>query len=93
MPVTTLDELLGTNGSKIGTGRLKLPDSVVTHDSIDQMEFRNYADDSPRFRRIAIEEAPQVQSNVPEPDAIDFTTASQDEIKAWQEQSRAAARA
>lgn len=67
-----------------------MPRATVEHDSVDKMKFNNYADDSPRFRRIAIEEAPQVPPNVPDPDPIDFTTAQPDEIKAWQEEARLA---
>lgn len=90
MPITSLSELLGRAGSKIGTAKLKLSTSVVSHDSIDKMEFDNYVDDSPRFRKLAVEDAPVVEPNVPEPDAIDFTTATPEEIKVWQQASRAA---
>lgn len=90
MPIISLDELLGRNGRKIGTPELALPDSVVTHDSIDNMEFKNYTDDSPRFHRMAIEDAPTVEPSVVDPPAPDFTQASPDEIKAWQAQHRAA---
>src|SRR5437764_2256479 len=93
MPVVSLADLLGRNGSKIGTSQLKLPDSVVTHDSIDQMEFKNYADDSPRFHRVAIEDAPQVATDVTEPAKIDFTSATPEEIREWQAASRAAKKA
>lgn len=89
-PMVSLDELLGRGGSKIGTPQLKLPDSVVTHDSIDQMEYGNFADDSPRFRRLAVEDAPTVEPSVEDPDPIDFTSATPEEIKAWQEKARAA---
>lgn len=57
---------------------------------MDKMVFDNYADDSTRFRRVCIEQAPLVPPNVPDPDPIDFTTATPDEIKAWQEKARAA---
>ncbi len=89
MPVVTLDDLFGRGGRKIGTPRLELPTSVVTHNSLDAMEFGNFADDSPRFRRIAVENAPVVEPRVAEPDPIDFTTASTADIKAWQIKARA----
>jgi uncharacterized protein with von Willebrand factor type A (vWA) domain len=89
-PFTTLAELLGRNGSKIGTKELKLPDATVEHDSIDQMEFYNFADDSPRFRRMTIEEPPVIEPHVAEPDPIDFTSATPDEIKEWQAAAKAA---
>lgn len=67
-----------------------MPRSTVEHDSVDKMVFDNYAEDSPRFKRIAIDGAPNIPPKIADPDAIDFTTASPDEIKAWQEQARAA---
>jgi uncharacterized protein with von Willebrand factor type A (vWA) domain len=90
VPIISLTDFLGRGGRKIGTSRLKLPDSVVTHDSIDSMEFDNYTDDSPRFRRIAIEDAPVVTPDVPDPDPIDMTTASPDEFVAYQQAMKAA---
>jgi uncharacterized protein with von Willebrand factor type A (vWA) domain len=67
-----------------------LPRNAVEHDSVDEMQFGNYADDSPRFRRIAVDEKPQIAPNVPDPAPIDFTTAQPEEIKAWQEEARKA---
>lgn len=78
-------------GKGAGSQRPKpLPRSTVEHDSVDEMMFGNYADDSPRFRRVAIDERPKIEPNVPDPDPIDFTTAQPDEIKAWQEEARKA---
>jgi uncharacterized protein with von Willebrand factor type A (vWA) domain len=88
--LTKLSELLGRRGRKIGTKRLKLPDSVVTHDSIDKMEFDNFADDSPRFKRVAIENAPQVAVEVEEPDPIDMTSATPEEFIEYQTKVKAA---
>lgn len=90
MPLISLSNLLGRKGSKIGTPQLKLPDSVVSHDSIDKMEFENYADDSDRFRRMTIEEAPQVTADVPDPDPIDMSTATPEEFIEYQQQMKAA---
>lgn len=70
-----------------------LPRQSVTHDSIDKMVFGNHADDSPRFRRVAVEDAPKVPPNVPDPAPIDFTSAAPDEIKTWQAEARAAKQA
>jgi uncharacterized protein with von Willebrand factor type A (vWA) domain len=67
-----------------------LPRSTVEHDSIDKMHFDNHTDDSPRFKRIAVEEAPHIAPDVPEPDAPDFTSASREEIEAYQAATRAA---
>ena len=78
-------------GRKGGQVRPKpLPRQAVEHDSVDKMQFDMYADDSPRFRRIAVDERPHIAPNVPDPDPIDFTQASPDEIKEWQEKARAA---
>lgn len=67
-----------------------LPRQSVEHDSVDEMIYGNYADDSPRFKRMAIEEAPHIAPDVPEPEAPDFTTASPEEIKDYQQAARAA---
>lgn len=72
------------------TPPVQMPRQSVEHDSVDKMVFGNYTDDSPRFRRMAVEDAPHIAPDVPEPDAPDFTTASPDEIKSYQEQARAA---
>jgi uncharacterized protein with von Willebrand factor type A (vWA) domain len=90
MPIISLASFLGRDGRKIGTSKLKLPDSVVTHDSIDKMEFENYADDSPKFRRIAVEDAPVVVPDVPDPSPIDMTSATPDEFIAYQTAMREA---
>lgn len=81
-----IKRLFGRGGSR----PKPLPRATVEHDSVDKMIFDNYADDSTRFRRICVEEAPLVPPNVPDPDPIDFTTAQPDEIREWQEKARAA---
>jgi uncharacterized protein with von Willebrand factor type A (vWA) domain len=73
-------------GSRSNEPRPKpLPRSTVEHDSVDSMMFGNYADDSPRFSRIAVEEKPRIPHDIVDPPAPDFTSASPDEIRAWQE--------
>lgn len=67
-----------------------LPRATVEHDSVDSMQFENFADDSPRFKRIAVEDKPQIAPDVPDPEPIDFTTAKPDEVRAWQEEARKA---
>lgn len=91
MPVTSLEDFLGRAGRNIGKRDHKLPSSVVSHDSIDEMEFGNFADDSPRFRRLTIEEAPQIAPLVEDPDPIDMQTATPDEFRAYQTAMRDAA--
>jgi uncharacterized protein with von Willebrand factor type A (vWA) domain len=90
MPLVSLTDLLGRGGRNIGTPRLKLSDWTVTHDSIDQMEFANFADESPSFRRIAVENAPQVALDIEEPDPIDMTTATPDQFIEYQQKVKAA---
>jgi len=91
MPMTNLSDLLGgKSGRKIGTPELKLPDSVCTHDSIDEMEWENYVDDSPRFRKAVVEDAPAIPPNVPDPPDIDMTTATPEEFREYQAAARAA---
>lgn len=63
--------------------------NVVKHDSVDKMVFRNFSEDSPRFG-MALHDAPIVPPNVEDPDPPDFTAATPEEIKAWQEKARAA---
>lgn len=89
-PITSLTDFLGHAGRKIGTPELKLPDSVVTHTGIDSLRFANYADDSPRFHRVAIDEAPTVTPLVAEPDPIDMATATPEEFVAYQQAKREA---
>jgi uncharacterized protein with von Willebrand factor type A (vWA) domain len=70
-----------------------LPRNAVEHDSIDKMEFRMRTDDSPRFRRLAVDEAPVVVPKVELPPAPDFTDSSPEGRQAvadWQEQARKA---
>lgn len=83
-----IDRLFGRRGE--GKGPTRLPRSAVEHDSVDKMTFGNFADDSPRFRRIAIDEAPQIAPDAPDPDPIDFTSSTPEEIQEWQKEARAA---
>ncbi len=76
-----------------GRGRERpapLPRVTVEHDSVDKMMFDDTVDGSPRFKRIAVEDAPLIPPSVKDPDPIDFTTASPEEIRAWQTEARAA---
>jgi uncharacterized protein with von Willebrand factor type A (vWA) domain len=67
-----------------------LPRATVEHDSVDKMMFDDTVDGSPRFKRIAIENAPLVPPNVADPEPIDFTTADPKDIAEWQQAARAA---
>lgn len=86
----SLAALFGRTGSGIATERLKLSRSVVKHDSIDKMEHGNFVDESAKFQRIALEEAPVVVPDAPEPPAIDMTTATPEEFAQYQAEARAA---
>jgi uncharacterized protein with von Willebrand factor type A (vWA) domain len=88
MMVNTLQALLGREASE-RVFEPDLPKSVVTHTSLDDLALGNLLEDSVRFREVT-SEAPKVPADVPEPDPIDITTASREEIAAYQEQSRAA---
>jgi uncharacterized protein with von Willebrand factor type A (vWA) domain len=85
-----IDKLFGRPSVKGQSRPPAMPRQSVEHDSVDKMQFGMYSDDSPRFKRIAIEDKPQIAPDVPDPDPIDFTTAAPEEIKAWQEASKAA---
>lgn len=81
-----IDRLFGRPGQR----PVPMPRSTVTHDSVDEMVFGNYTDDSPRFRATAIDDKPRIPPDVPDPDPIDFTTAKPAEITDWQKQAKAA---
>jgi uncharacterized protein with von Willebrand factor type A (vWA) domain len=83
-----LAALFGHAGQKIATQAIKLRRSVIRHDSIDQLEFDNYVDDSPRFKRLAIDEAPQIDPSIPEPTPLDITTATPEEFKEYQQEMK-----
>ena len=87
--LTSLLDFIGNGVSKREVLKPTLPRSVVTHDSIDDMELGNLREDSPRFKRITQDDAPVVTPDVPEPAAIDITTATPDEVAKYQEQARA----
>lgn len=79
-----------------GKGRERpapMPRATVEHDSVDKMMFDDTVDGSPRFKRIAIEEAPKIPPSVADPAAIDFTSATPAEIAEWQTAARAAHKA
>jgi uncharacterized protein with von Willebrand factor type A (vWA) domain len=80
-----IDRLFGRAGNRPAP----LPRQTVEHDGVDKYRFQSYTDDSPRFRRIAVEDAPQIAPEIVDPEAPDFTTADPKDIKAWQEEVRA----
>lgn len=67
-----------------------LPRSTVEHDTVDEMVFRNYAVDSPRFARLAVEDPPVITPDAPEPDPIDFGAATPEEVAEWHGKVKAA---
>lgn len=85
-----IDRLFGRSGSGQARSVIELPRQSVVHDSVDKMQFDVYSMGSPRFHRLTAEEKPQIAPDVPDPDPIDFTTASADEIKEWQAKAKAA---
>src|SRR3954447_22062708 len=66
-----------------------LPRATVQHDGVDRVVYANFKDDSPRFRN-ALDDPPIIPPAVQEPDPIDFTSATPDEITKWQEDVKAA---
>lgn len=78
----SLADLLARAGRKIGVGR-KPPATVVTHESIDTLAFRNLVDDSERFHKVAVDDAPKV-APVTKPEPLDPATATPDELAAYQ---------
>lgn len=89
-PLSSLADFLGKGGRRIGTPELQLSDWTVTHTGIDGLRFANYADDSPRFHRVAIDEAPTVTPEVADPEPIDMTTATPEAFVAYQQAKREA---
>lgn len=75
-----IDRLFGRAGKRPAP----LPRATVEHDGVDKYRFQSYTDDSPRFRRLAVEEAPHIAPDIEDPPAPDFTSASPEEIKEWQ---------
>lgn len=86
----SLQRLFGRGGQRLAAARQHLRRSVVKHDSLDKMEFETYADDSPRFHRMAIEDAPPIDTSVEDIPEIDMTTATPEEFKAYQRAVREA---
>lgn len=73
-----------------GTSAPELPTQAVEFDGIDRMVFDDVRLSSPRFQRVALDSAPIITPDAREPEPLDFTSASPDEVKAWQEAVRAA---
>jgi hypothetical protein len=61
-----------------------LPRATVEHDGVDRVVYANFKDESPRFKS-ALDDPPIIPPAVQEPDPIDFTSASPDEIADWQQ--------
>jgi uncharacterized protein with von Willebrand factor type A (vWA) domain len=92
-PVTKLADLLkGAAGSaaRVVNEQRQLPRSVVSHDHLDKMLHGNFVDDSPRFKRVTVEDAPKIVPDVQDPTPIDMTTATSDEFADYQGKMRAA---
>lgn len=85
---TSLEMLLGRSAKRV---LKQLQKSVVTHDSIDDMALGNYLEDSPRFQKMMREDPPLVPTGVEEPEPIDMTVATSDEIVAYQKAARESA--
>lgn len=83
-----LAALFGHAGQKIAASKVRMRRSVVQHDSIDKLEFDNYADDSARFRRLAIEDAPKIETPIAEPTLLDMTTATPEDFKRYQQEMK-----
>lgn len=66
-----------------------LPRSVVTHDKVDELMKDTWMDEAPRLRS-AIMNAPVIRPDAEEPEPIDFTSASPEEVAEWQDKARAA---
>lgn len=64
--------------------------ATVEHDGVDRMVFGSLVDASPRFRKMTVEDAPQIAPDAPEPSPLDFATATPDEVKKWQDEVKAA---
>lgn len=64
--------------------------STVEHDGVDRMVFGSLVDGSPRFRKMTVEDAPQIAPEAPEPAPLDFSNATPDEIQTWQKEVKAA---
>lgn len=77
-------DLIAKMFGKGGRRPVPLPRSTVEHDGIDKMMFGNFADDSPRFHRLTIDEKPRIAPDIQDPPAPDFTSADPKEIAAWQ---------
>lgn len=76
-----------------GKGRQRpkpMPRSTVEHDSVDEMVFGNYSDDSPRFRKLAIEDRPRVTPDTQPPPMPDAASAAPEEMLEWQEKVKKA---
>lgn len=86
-PLTKLTDLLRgatASAAKLVAAQSQLPRSVVSHDHLDKMLHGNFVDESPRFKRVTIEEAPKISPDIQDPTPIDMTTATSEEFAAYQ---------
>jgi uncharacterized protein with von Willebrand factor type A (vWA) domain len=81
-----MERLFGRGGAKPP----ELPKQAVEFDGIDRMVFEDLKLESPRFNRMVLDAAPIITPDASEPDPIDFTSATPEEITAWQEKVKAA---
>jgi uncharacterized protein with von Willebrand factor type A (vWA) domain len=81
----TISRLFGRGGRTPQLGR-----QSVEHDSIDKMVYDDHKFESARFRRVVLDHPPIITPDAQEPDPLDFSQASPEEIKAWQDQVKAA---
>lgn len=85
-PTVSLDSLIGGTAKAVLT---QLTRSVVTHDSLDDMALGNLLEDSPRFREQTTADPPVVPPAIEEPEVLDYTAATPQEITDHQEKLRA----
>jgi uncharacterized protein with von Willebrand factor type A (vWA) domain len=63
----------------------RLPRSVLAHDPIDHLVFENYTEDSPRFRKMTVEDAPTIPVGGEQPQAPDMASCTPAEFKEYQQ--------
>jgi uncharacterized protein with von Willebrand factor type A (vWA) domain len=84
------EQLARLFGRSSGSAEPKqLPRQSVEHDSIDKMVFDRLRRQAPSFGQ-AVTDAPLIPPAIQEPDPLDFTTATPEEIAKWQEDVKAA---
>jgi Uncharacterized protein containing a von Willebrand factor type A (vWA) domain len=79
-----LKRLFGRTGQSIPTLSSNARRSVLRNELVDRFVYENYADDSPRFKRVCVEDAPKITIDEPPP-SIDLTKATPEEFAAYQQ--------